>query len=159
VYSVKTLTVTGCTVYVYMISVRAIQEELNMAAKGKKTAPKTKAETVNETVQALSWDKIIEDFRAKVSKATAPADATVATQIKLYGSVEGILYVLIANGIVVVEPFDYKGADLEIEADSDVFVGVINGTRSISNAIADGDIKMQGNAGKAMILGAAVFFN
>ena len=141
-------------------SVQAIQEEIKMA-KAKKAVTKTEVEAVVESksAQSLDWDKILDDFRAKVSKATAPADVTVATQIKLYGSVEGILYVLIANGIVVVEPFDYKGADIEIEADSDVFAGVLSGSRSVSTAIADGDIKMQGNAGKAMILGAAVFFN
>lgn len=134
---------------------------------GRKMAKSKKAAVVNEAVEAVSvqteekngYDAIVEKFKEKVSKAKAPADARVATQVKLYGSVEGVLYVLIANGIVVVEPFDYKGADIEIDADSDAFVSVLSGNKSISTAVADGDIKMQGNAGKAMILGASVFFN
>lgn len=112
-----------------------------------------------EEVSVLTYDFIVDTFKAKVAKAKAPADARVAAQVKLYGTVEGVLYILIANGIAVVEPFDYKGADIEIDADSDVFASVLAGNKSISTAIADGDIKMQGNAGKAIVLGDAVFFN
>ena len=112
-----------------------------------------------EEVAVLTYDFIVDTFKAKVAKAKAPADARVAAQVKLYGTVEGVLYILIANGIAVVEPFDYKGADIEIDAESDVFASVLAGNKSISTAIADGDIKMQGNAGKAIVLGDAVFFN
>lgn len=135
------------------------QEEIEMAkaAKTKKAAPETKVETI--IADTLTYDDIIAMFKNKVSNAKAPADAKVAAQVKLYGTVEGVLYALIANGIVVVEPFDYKGADIEIDADADVFASVLRGNKAISTAIADGDIKMQGNAGKAIILGSSVFFN
>ena len=105
----------------------------------------------------LLQQRFLHKFKAKVAKAKAPVDARVAAQVKLFGSVDGILYILIANGIAVVEPFDYRGADIEIDADADVFAGVIAGKKAIETAIANGDIKMQGNAGKAIILAKAVF--
>lgn len=125
-----------------------------------RTTTKTKkSEAVEKIVDTLTYDSIVDTFKRKVANAKAPADARVAAQVKLYGTVEGVLYVLIANGIAVVEPFDYKGADIEIDADADVFASVLADSKAISTAIADGDIKMQGNAGKAIILGSAVFFN
>lgn len=123
------------------------------------TAAVEEVVAVEEVKTPADYEGIVQLFKNKVSKAVAPAEAKVAAQVKLYGSVEGVLYVLIANGIAVVEPFDYKGADIEIDADSDVFTSVIMGNKALSTAIADGDIKMQGNAGKAIILGSAVFFN
>ena len=107
--------------------------------------------------KVLTYEMIVDNFKNKVSKAKAPVDARVAAQVKLFGSVEGTLYVLIANGIAVDEPFDYRGADIEIDAHADVFAAVIAGKKSISSAISDGDMKMQGNAGKAIVLAAAVF--
>lgn len=109
------------------------------------------------TEESLTYEKIVDTFKSKVSKSKSPVDARVAAQVKLFGSVEGILYVLIANGIAVVEPFDYRGADIEIEADADVFMSVLEGKITMSSAISEGDIKMQGNAGKAIVLAAAVF--
>lgn len=123
------------------------------------TAAVEEVVAVEEVKAPVDYEGIVQLFKNKVSKAVAPAEAKVAAQVKLYGSVEGVLYVLIANGIAVVEPFDYKGADIEIDADSDVFTSIIMGNKALSTAIADGDIKMQGNAGKAIILGSAVFFN
>lgn len=124
-----------------------------MARTTKKAAVETVAETAAPAAaEVLTYEEIVDKFKAK-----APVDARVAAQVKLFGSVDGILYILIANGIAVVEPFDYRGADIEIDADADVFAGVIAGKKAIETAIANGDIKMQGNAGKAIILAKAVF--
>ena len=105
----------------------------------------------------LTYESIVESFKTRVSKAKAPVDARIAAQVKLNGSVDGTLYVLVANGIAVVEPFDYRGADIEIDADADVFAAVLAGKKTMSAAIVEGDIKMQGNAGKAIVLGSVVF--
>ena len=122
-----------------------------MAKNVKKTSVSAAAE------EALTYESIVETFKERVSKSKPPVDARVAAQVKLFGAVEGILYVLIANGIAVVEPFDYKGADIEIDADAEAFIAVLQGKKAMSNAISDGDVKMQGNAGKAIVLAAAVF--
>ena len=89
-----------------------------MARTTKKAAVETVAETAAPAAaEVLTYEEIVDKFKAKVAKAKAPVDARVAAQVKLFGSVDGILYILIANG----------------------------------------DIKMQGNAGKAIILAKAVF--
>lgn len=126
-----------------------------MARNVKKTAEVQSPAVVKNDV--LTYESIVDSFKAKVSKAKAPVDARIAAQVKLNGSVEGILYILVANGIAVVEPFDYKGADIEIDADADVFAAVLAGKKAISSAIVDGDVKMQGNAGKAIVLASVVF--
>lgn len=105
----------------------------------------------------LTYESIVDSFKARVSKAKAPVDARIAAQVKLNGSVDGTLYVLVANGIAVVEPFDYRGADIEIDADAEVFAAVLAGKKTMSSAIVDGDVKMQGNAGKAIVLASVVF--
>ncbi len=128
-----------------------------MARSAKKTAENAVEADSFSTPVTLTYEKIVEDFKAKASKAKAPVDARVAAQVKLFGSVEGTLYVLVANGIAVVEPFDYRGADIEIDADADVFAAVLANKTLIENAITEGDIKMQGNAGKAIVLSKAVF--
>lgn len=126
-----------------------------MARNVKKTAEVQSAAVVKNDV--LTYEAIVDSFKTKVSKAKAPVDARIAAQVKLNGSVEGILYILVANGIAVVEPFDYRGADIEIDADADAFAAVLAGKKAISSAIVDGDVKMQGNAGKAIVLASVVF--
>ncbi len=126
-----------------------------MARNVKKAAEVQSTAVVKNDV--LTYEAIVDSFKTKVSKAKAPVDARIAAQVKLNGSVEGILYILVANGIAVVEPFDYKGADIEIDADADTFAAVLAGKKAISSAIVDGDVKMQGNAGKAIVLASVVF--
>lgn len=126
-----------------------------MARNVKKAAEVQSTAVVKNDV--LTYEAIVDSFKTKVSKAKAPVDARIAAQVKLNGSVEGILYILVANGIAVVEPFDYRGADIEIDADADAFAAVLAGKKAISSAIVDGDIKMQGNAGKAIVLASVVF--
>ena len=126
-----------------------------MARNVKKAAEVQSAAVVKNDV--LTYEAIVDSFKTKVSNAKAPVDARIAAQVKLNGSVEGILYILVANGIAVVEPFDYRGADIEIDADADAFASVLAGKKAISSAIVDGDVKMQGNAGKAIVLASVVF--
>ncbi len=126
-----------------------------MARNVKKAAEVQSTAVVKNDV--LTYEAIVDSFKTKVSKAKAPVDARIAAQVKLNGSVEGILYILVANGIAVVEPFDYRGADIEIDADADAFAAVLAGKKAISSAIVDGDVKMQGNAGKAIVLASVVF--
>lgn len=126
-----------------------------MARNVKKAAEVQSTAVVKNDV--LTYEAIVDGFKTKVSKAKAPVDARIAAQVKLNGSVEGILYILVANGIAVVEPFDYRGADIEIDADADTFAAVLAGKKAISSAIVDGDVKMQGNAGKAIVLASVVF--
>lgn len=129
-----------------------------MAKNTKKTTAAVQTEAAVMTEEsAITYEAIVAKFKSNVSNAKAPVDARVAAQVKLYGTVEGILYVLIANGIAVVEPFDYRGADIEIDADAETFDSVLSGKKAVSAAIAEGSIKMQGNAGKAIVLASAVF--
>ena len=122
-----------------------------------KCAKKTASEKATVVSELLTYEAVVECFKTRVQKAKGPVDARIAAQVRLSGSVEGTLYVLVANGIAVVEPFDYRGADIEVEADADVFFAVLSGKKAISSAIVDGDIKMQGNAGKAIVLASVVF--
>lgn len=126
-------------------------------AKNIRKAPAVQTAAVVVKDEVLTYEAIVDSFKARVSKAKAPVDARIAAQVKLNGLVDGTLYVLVANGIAVVEPFDYRGADIEIDADAEAFAAVLAGKKAMSSAIVDGDIKMQGNAGKAIVLASVVF--
>ncbi|MGN0666350.1 MAG: SCP2 sterol-binding domain-containing protein [Huintestinicola sp.] len=130
--------------------------EKKAASENKPAAKKPAAKKTAKKAAVTYWD-VVDGLKAKVAKATAPVDVSVAAQVKIDGSAEGIFYILVANGVAVVEPFDYKGADIEINADADALAAVINGKKEISEVIADGSVKMQGNAGKAILLAKAVF--
>ena len=126
-------------------------------AKNIRKAPAVQTAAVVVKDEVLTYEAIVDSFKARVSKAKAPVDARIAAQVKLNGLVDGTLYVLVANGIAVVEPFDYRGADIEIDADAEAFAAVLAGKKAMSSAIVGGDIKMQGNAGKAIVLASVVF--
>lgn len=133
------------------------------AAKTAKTASKTTKTTKAPAskkpieVKPLDFEEIVSKFRSSVAKAKAPADLRIAAQVRLSGSVDGILYVLVANGYAVVEGFDYRDADIDIDADADAFYAVISKKTDIATALVNGSVKMQGNAGKAIVLAKVVF--
>ncbi|MGN0642147.1 MAG: SCP2 sterol-binding domain-containing protein [Huintestinicola sp.] len=120
-----------------------------------KKAPAKKA-AASKKAEVTYWS-IIDGLKDKVKNVKVSADVRVAAQVKIDGTAEGILYILVANGVAVVEPFDYKDADIDIIADADALAAVISGKKTISDVIADGSVKMQGNAGKAILLVSAVF--
>ncbi len=126
----------------------------------KKTTTSTGTAAAKKTAAAskeLDFEEIVTKFRASVAKAKAPADLRIAAQITLTGSVEGILYVLVANGYAVVEGFDYKDADIDMDADADAFYAVVTGKKDIAAALNEGTVKMQGNAGVGIQLAKVVF--
>ena len=75
-------------------------------AKNIRKAPAVQTAAVVVKDEVLTYEAIVDSFKARVSKAKAPVDARIAAQVKLNGLVDGTLYVLVANGIAVVEPFD-----------------------------------------------------
>ena len=71
-----------------------------MARTTKKAAVETVAETAAPAAaEVLTYEEIVDKFKAKVAKAKAPVDARVAAQVKLFGSVDGILYILLQTAL------------------------------------------------------------
>ena len=70
-----------------------------MARTTKKAAVETVAETAAAAAEVLTYEEIVDKFKAKVAKAKAPVDARVAAQVKLFGSVDGILIFLLQTAL------------------------------------------------------------
>ncbi len=105
----------------------------------------------------LTYEDILAATQKRVKAAKAPTGIEMAAQIKVKGSVEGILYILIANGYVVSEGFDYKGAAIDIDADADTFKAIVDGDKHLDEALIEGTVKMQGNAGNGVVFASIVF--
>ncbi len=122
----------------------------------KKIAKKTVKKTAAPKAEA-TFESIYNTVSYKASKAKFPK-FFLATQITLKGKLEcAPLYVKVEDGKTEVAPYEYNNACFYIDADTDAFVEVLNGKKKISDAIAEGQIEINGDASKAVLFFAAVF--
>lgn len=115
---------------------------------------KSVKKTVNKT---LCYEDVVEKTKKKVLAAdiTKITDS-ISVQIEINGECSGIFYIEIRNGSIVVMPYDYKNADIEIIVDSTEFVKIIEGKLNVYEAISNGILRIFGNAGKAVLFVNAV---
>lgn len=127
------------------------------AAKAEAEAPKKRAAKKPAAKKTVSYEDVVE--RAK--KKFMAADKTrikypVAVNVKLTGVAEGIFYVYIDSENIYVEPYKYDDYDVEIEADTEEFVKVLNGKLNIYDALS-ADVKITGIVKKAVLFINAAF--
>ena len=104
-----------------------------------------------------TFESIYNVVTAKVKKAKFPK-LFMATQITLKGKLEcAPLYVKVEDGKAEVAPYEYNNACFYIDDDTDVFVEVLNGKKKISDAIAEGQIEINGDASKAVLFFVSAF--
>ncbi len=114
-------------------------------AEKKEEAPKAAKTTKKKAApEATPYEKLVETVRAKAAKAKPVSE--FAAEITLTGTVEGKFYVKSAGGTADVQPFDYKGADLYVTADSDTLISVTEGKLSLSDSVEQGKVEMVGRA-------------
>lgn len=98
-----------------------------------------------------------EEIVKKVKNAAKKADASsisehVAFQFNVTGEGEGIFYVEIKDGQVNVEPYEYYDRNAIIIGSADTIVKLMTGKLDPILAFTTGKIKVEGDAGKALIL-------
>lgn len=137
----------------------AAAEKPAKAAKteAKAEAPKKRAAKKPAAKKTVSYEDIVEMAKKKF----LAADKTrikypVAVNIKLTGVAEGIFYVYIDSENIYVEPYKYDDYDVEIEADAEELVKILNGKLNVYDALA-ADVKITGIVKKAVLFLNAAF--
>ena len=132
-----------------------------VTAEVKATAPKAEAK---KEVKAAAPKAVVATFEsiytaveAKAKKAKFTSDF-MATQITLKGNLEcQPLYVKVEAKKAEVAPYEYNNACFYIDADAETFAAILNGKKSIYDALATGAVTINGDATKAILFVKAMF--
>jgi putative sterol carrier protein len=99
---------------------------------------------IKEKIESTNLD--LSGFNGKLAfqfnlKATKKAD------------VDGVFYVEVKDRKVNIEPYDYHDRDVAITTDLETLKKIVNGKQSVETAFLLKKIKVDGDIGKAMVLG------
>lgn len=104
-----------------------------------------------------TFESIYTAVEAKAKKAKFTSDF-LATQITLKGNLEcQPLYVKVEAKKAEVAPYEYNNACFYIDADAEIFAAILNGKKSIFDALAAGSVEINGDATKAILFVKAMF--
>lgn len=127
------------------------------AAKAEAEAPKKRAAKKPAAKKTVSYEDVVEMAKKKFMAADKTRiKYPVAVNVKLTGAAEGIFYVYIDSENIYVEPYKYDDYDVEIEADTEEFVKVLNGKLNVYDALS-ADVKITGIVKKAVLFINAAF--
>ena len=126
-------------------------------AAAKKPAAKKSAAKKPATKKAAAPKEVLfGDVFAAVSKkikgTAVDKKSDVAIEVTISGTASGQFYIKAENGKLSVEPYDYKGADIEAYASTETLMKYAEGKVALLAAIESGDIAVSGNVGKALAL-------
>jgi len=102
-----------------------------------------------------------EELVKKAKQASKKMDVSgindhIAIQIDVEGEAEGAFYVEVADGKVSVEPYEYYDNDCKVKATTDAVVSLFAGKLNVEEALANGQISVDGDGGKALAIINAV---
>lgn len=126
-------------------------------AAAKKPAAKKSAAKKPATKKATAPKEVLfGDVFAAVSKkirgTAVDKKSDVAIEVTISGTASGQFYIKAENGKLAVEPYDYKGADIQAYASTETLMKYAEGKVALLAAIESGDIDVTGNVGKALAL-------
>ena len=126
-------------------------------AAAKKPAAKKSAAKKPATKKAAAPKEVLfGDVFAAVSKkirgTAVDKKSDVAIEVTISGTASGQFYIKAENGKLAVEPYDYKGADIQAYASTETLMKYAEGKVALLAAIESGDIDVTGNVGKALAL-------
>ena len=126
------------------------------AAAKKPAAKKTAAKKPATNKAAAPKEVLFGDVFAAVSKkikgTAVDKKSDVSVEVTISGTASGQFYIKAENGKLVVEPYDYKGADIQAYASTETLMKYATGKVTLLAAIESGDIAVSGNVGKALAL-------
>ena len=126
------------------------------AAAKKPAAKKTAAKKPAAKKAAAPKEVLFGDVFAAVSKkikgTAVDKKSDVSVEVTISGTASGQFYIKAENGKLVVEPYDYKGADIQAYASTETLMKYATGKVTLLAAIESGDIAVSGNVGKALAL-------
>ena len=88
------------------------------------------------------FGEVLKNFKkAKLTDFTE----NFAFQFNITGEGEGIFYAAFSNGVLAVEPYDYKDRDVIFETDSKTIIAIASGKMEPIEAIKSGKLSIDGN--------------
>jgi len=111
-----------------------------------------------KTTEVLpTYTSIYKAIDERVSKAKFTR-FFIATQITLTGNINfQPLYVRVEDMITEVAPYEYQNASFYMDADADAMAAILNGKLTLTEAVSDGRITMNGDPQAAVLFVKAVF--
>ena len=94
----------------------------------------------------ITFDKNFADLKKLILKTDAKKlEGQFAFQFSIEGNGEGIFYFELKDGALFVEPYTYDNRTATFKATADTFKALLTGKVSAADAIANGDLKVEGN--------------
>lgn len=94
----------------------------------------------------MTYEKMFSEVQKNFKKAKS-TDFTenFAFQFNITGDGEGIFYAAFKDGVLAVEPFDYKDRDVIFETDGKTIIAIASGKMEPIEAIKSGKLSIDGN--------------
>ncbi len=135
-----------------------VKKDKPTAKKEKTVAKKEKTAETKRAENKLTYHDVVTMTAKKVLAADiSKLNESISAQIAIYGQCDGIFYIEINDGVISVEPWDYKGADIQIYTNTEDLVKIVTGKLSIYDAIASKVFEIYGDTEKAILLVRAAF--
>lgn len=105
----------------------------------------------------MTYNEIYEKVKAALANADANAVfGKMAIEVYITGEGEGTFYVLVNEGKVYVEPYDYVDHDARFVADAKTIISIADGTLKPETAYSTGALVIEGNVGRGLEFKALV---
>ncbi len=102
---------------------------------------------------AMTYESIVAAVRKKLSKADVSSiPGTLAFQVDVEGTAEGIFYIEIKDGQLHVEPYDYHDRNARLIINGTNLMKLVNGKLDPVLAFTTGKLKVDGDTNAAMEL-------
>ena len=118
----------------------------------KKAAAKKPATKKAAAPKEVLFGDVFAAVSKKIRGTAVDKKSDVAIEVTISGTASGQFYIKAENGKLAVEPYDYKGADIQAYASTETLMKYAEGKVALLAAIESGDIDVTGNVGKALAL-------
>ena len=99
----------------------------------------------------MTFFEIFDKFKATLKNADPKTvEGKLAIEFDITGEGEGKFYLLVDEGELHIEPYDYVDNDAKLIADADTLIRIAAGRVKPQTAYATGALKAEGNVGRAM---------
>ncbi|MCL1880899.1 MAG: SCP2 sterol-binding domain-containing protein [Oscillospiraceae bacterium] len=103
---------------------------------------------------ALTYEKVFEDVKKSLMKAdTTVLEKDFAIQCNIQDEAAGAFYVAFKEGVLSVEPYDYKDCDAQLTANGDTFMKMFSKKLSGLEAHDKGLLGFEGDLEAVLALG------
>ena len=104
----------------------------------------------------MTYEEIVAYTKKKVAAANFKSyKGHLAAQVNITGEGEGAFYIELNDAAVAVEPYEYYDRDVILVSNADVFIAILDGKKAAQDAVAAGELRLEGNVEKALELAEA----